>query len=90
MNSQDGIGQVRRQWRVGDNLAFADRDKERTFIDSIVGGPVHNRDSFRCGDGDELHAGAHRRAARARSDVGRASAHGETLQAWHGRGKSLQ
>lgn len=26
-----------------DNLAFADRDKERTFIDSIVAGPVHNQ-----------------------------------------------
>jgi predicted dehydrogenase len=26
-----------------DNLAFADRDKERTFIDSIVSGPVHNQ-----------------------------------------------
>jgi predicted dehydrogenase len=26
-----------------DNLAFADRDKERTFIDSIVVGPVHNQ-----------------------------------------------
>ncbi len=26
-----------------DNLAFADRDKERTFIDSIVNGPVHNQ-----------------------------------------------
>ncbi|HUV68116.1 MAG TPA: Gfo/Idh/MocA family oxidoreductase [Terracidiphilus sp.] len=26
-----------------DNLAFADRDKERTFIDSIVTGPVHNQ-----------------------------------------------
>jgi predicted dehydrogenase len=26
-----------------DNLAFADRDKERTFIDSIVSGPAHNQ-----------------------------------------------
>ncbi len=26
-----------------DNLAFADRDKERTFIDSIVTGPAHNQ-----------------------------------------------
>jgi myo-inositol 2-dehydrogenase / D-chiro-inositol 1-dehydrogenase len=26
-----------------DNLAFADRDKERTFIDSIVNGPAHNQ-----------------------------------------------
>ncbi|HEY1767221.1 MAG TPA: Gfo/Idh/MocA family oxidoreductase [Terracidiphilus sp.] len=26
-----------------DNLAFADRDKERTFIESIVSGPVHNQ-----------------------------------------------
>jgi predicted dehydrogenase len=26
-----------------DNLAFADRDKERTFIESIVNGPVHNQ-----------------------------------------------
>lgn len=26
-----------------DNLAFADRDKERSFIDSIVNGPVHNQ-----------------------------------------------
>jgi predicted dehydrogenase len=27
----------------GDNLAFADRDKERTFIDSILNGPAHNQ-----------------------------------------------
>jgi predicted dehydrogenase len=26
-----------------DNLAFADRDKDRTFIDSIVNGPAHNQ-----------------------------------------------
>ena len=26
-----------------DNLEFADRDKERSFIDSIVTGPVHNQ-----------------------------------------------
>jgi predicted dehydrogenase len=26
-----------------DNLAFADRDKERSFIDSIVSGPTHNQ-----------------------------------------------
>jgi myo-inositol 2-dehydrogenase/D-chiro-inositol 1-dehydrogenase len=26
-----------------DNLEFADRDKERSFIDSIVSGPVHNQ-----------------------------------------------
>ena len=26
-----------------DNLKYADRDKERTFIDSIVSGPVHNQ-----------------------------------------------
>jgi myo-inositol 2-dehydrogenase/D-chiro-inositol 1-dehydrogenase len=26
-----------------DNLAFADRDKERTFIDSITTGPAHNQ-----------------------------------------------
>ena len=26
-----------------DNLAFADRDKERTFIDSITSGPAHNQ-----------------------------------------------
>lgn len=26
-----------------DNLEFADRDKERTFIDSIVSGPAHNQ-----------------------------------------------
>jgi len=26
-----------------DNLAFADRDKERTFIDSITSGPMHNQ-----------------------------------------------
>ncbi len=26
-----------------DNLAFADRDKERTFIDSITSGPPHNQ-----------------------------------------------
>ena len=49
-----GRGRIRRRHCAGqgkfaangnfeDNLAFADRDKERTFIDSIVNGPVHNQ-----------------------------------------------
>ena len=29
--------------RFSDNLEFADRDKDRAFIDSIVTGPAHNQ-----------------------------------------------
>ena len=29
--------------RFGDNLALADREKERTFIDSITSGKAHNQ-----------------------------------------------
>ena len=38
-----GSGKFAANGNFEDNLAFADRDKERTFIDSIVGGPVHNQ-----------------------------------------------
>ena len=39
----DGTGKFAANGNFEDNLAFADRDKERTFIDSIVGGPAHNQ-----------------------------------------------
>jgi myo-inositol 2-dehydrogenase/D-chiro-inositol 1-dehydrogenase len=38
-----GTGKFAANGNFEDNLAFADRDKERTFIDSIVNGPVHNQ-----------------------------------------------
>jgi predicted dehydrogenase len=38
-----GAGKFAANGNFEDNLAFADRDKERTFIDSIVNGPVHNQ-----------------------------------------------
>ena len=38
-----GAGKFSASGNFEDNLAFADRDKERTFIDSIVTGPVHNQ-----------------------------------------------
>jgi myo-inositol 2-dehydrogenase/D-chiro-inositol 1-dehydrogenase len=38
-----GSGQFAANGSFLDNLKFADRDKERTFIDSIVNGPVHNQ-----------------------------------------------
>jgi myo-inositol 2-dehydrogenase / D-chiro-inositol 1-dehydrogenase len=43
MNSAVASGRFAANGAFGDNLAFADRDKERTFIDSIVNGPVHNQ-----------------------------------------------
>ena len=43
MNTQTSTGKFAANGAFGDNLAFADRDKERTFIDSIVSGPVHNQ-----------------------------------------------
>jgi hypothetical protein len=43
MNTQASSGKFAANGAFGDNLAFADRDKERTFIDSIVNGPVHNQ-----------------------------------------------
>jgi myo-inositol 2-dehydrogenase/D-chiro-inositol 1-dehydrogenase len=38
-----GSGTFAANGSFSDNLAFADRDKERTFIASIVSGPVHNQ-----------------------------------------------
>jgi myo-inositol 2-dehydrogenase/D-chiro-inositol 1-dehydrogenase len=38
-----GSGKFSAAGNFSDNLAFADRDKERTFIDSITSGPVHNQ-----------------------------------------------
>ena len=43
MNSASASGTFAANGAFGDNLAFADRDKERTFIDSIVSGPAHNQ-----------------------------------------------
>ncbi|HTM17628.1 MAG TPA: Gfo/Idh/MocA family oxidoreductase [Terracidiphilus sp.] len=38
-----GSGQFAANGAFNDNLKFADREKERTFIDSIVSGPAHNQ-----------------------------------------------
>jgi myo-inositol 2-dehydrogenase/D-chiro-inositol 1-dehydrogenase len=38
-----GSGQFAANGSFLDNLEFADREKERTFIDSITNGPVHNQ-----------------------------------------------
>src|SRR6516164_1560687 len=38
-----GSGQFAANGAFLDNLAHADREKERTFIDSIVSGPAHNQ-----------------------------------------------
>jgi myo-inositol 2-dehydrogenase / D-chiro-inositol 1-dehydrogenase len=38
-----GSGQFAANGAFLDNLKFADRDKERTFIDSITAGPAHNQ-----------------------------------------------
>jgi myo-inositol 2-dehydrogenase / D-chiro-inositol 1-dehydrogenase len=38
-----GSGKFAANGSFSDNLAFADRDKERTFIDSIMSGPAHNQ-----------------------------------------------
>jgi myo-inositol 2-dehydrogenase/D-chiro-inositol 1-dehydrogenase len=38
-----GSGQFAANGAFSDNLAFADRDKERTFIDSITSGQFHNQ-----------------------------------------------
>jgi hypothetical protein len=38
-----GSGKFAANGAFSDNLAFADRDKERTFIDSITSGNCHNQ-----------------------------------------------
>ena len=38
-----GVGKFAANGAFSDNLAFADRDKERTFIDSITSGNSHNQ-----------------------------------------------
>ena len=39
----EGSGKFAANGSFADNLAFADRDKERTFIDSITSGKSHNQ-----------------------------------------------
>jgi len=39
----EGSGQFAANGAFNDNLKYADREKERTFIDSIVSGPAHNQ-----------------------------------------------
>jgi myo-inositol 2-dehydrogenase / D-chiro-inositol 1-dehydrogenase len=41
--SGSGMGKFAANGAFSDNLAFADRDKERTFIDSITSGNSHNQ-----------------------------------------------
>ncbi|HVU47404.1 MAG TPA: Gfo/Idh/MocA family oxidoreductase [Terracidiphilus sp.] len=43
MNTSAAEGKFAANGGFGDNLAFADRDKERTFVDSIVSGHSHNQ-----------------------------------------------
>jgi myo-inositol 2-dehydrogenase/D-chiro-inositol 1-dehydrogenase len=43
MNSTSGPVKFAANGSFSDNLAFADRDKERTFIDSITSGQCHNQ-----------------------------------------------
>jgi myo-inositol 2-dehydrogenase/D-chiro-inositol 1-dehydrogenase len=43
MDTAAASGKFAANGAFGDNLAFADRDKERAFIDSIVGGSTHNQ-----------------------------------------------
>ena len=43
MNTASASGKFAANGAFGDNLAFADRDKERTFIDSVVNGRAHNQ-----------------------------------------------
>lgn len=38
-----GTGQFAANGAFEDNLKYADRDKERTFVDSITSGPAHNQ-----------------------------------------------
>lgn len=42
-NTAAGSGQFAANGAFNDNLKYADREKERTFIDSIVSGPAHNQ-----------------------------------------------
>lgn len=42
-NTTAGSGQFAANGAFNDNLKYADREKERTFIDSIVSGPAHNQ-----------------------------------------------
>jgi myo-inositol 2-dehydrogenase/D-chiro-inositol 1-dehydrogenase len=43
MNTAPGAAKFAANGSFADNLAFADRDKERTFIDSITSGQSHNQ-----------------------------------------------
>jgi predicted dehydrogenase len=42
-STAQGSGQFAANGSFADNLAYADREKERTFLQSIVSGPAHNQ-----------------------------------------------
>jgi predicted dehydrogenase len=75
-----GSGKFAANGAFTDNLAFADRDKERTFIDSITSGPVHNQ--IAAGVETALSCMLGRMAAYQRREVTweELLAHGETYQ----------
>ena len=56
--------------RFSDNLKYADRDKERTFIASIISGPAHNQIADGVETALSCMLGPHGRPAKARSDLG--------------------
>jgi predicted dehydrogenase len=75
-----GSGKFAANGAFTDNLAFADRDKERTFIDSITSGHVHNQ--IAAGVETALSCMLGRMAAYQRREVtwDDLLAHGETYQ----------
>jgi predicted dehydrogenase len=79
-SASGGAGKFSASGNFEDNLAFADRDKERTFIDSIVGGPVHNQ--IAAGVETALSCMMGRMAGLRRREVtwGELESHGETYK----------
>ena len=79
-SSAPGTGKFAANGAFGDNLAFADRDKERTFIESITSGNCHNQ--IAAGAETALSCMLGRMAGLTRREVTweELMAHGETYQ----------
>ena len=82
MNTAAGPAKFAANGSFADNLAFADRDKERTFIDSITSGQSHNQIAAGVETALSCMLGRMAGYRKTRSDLGRAARPRRNLQTW--------
>ena len=80
----EGSGKFAANGAFSDNLAFADREKERTFIDSITSGNMHNQIAAGVETALSCMLGPHGWPSGPRGHLGRSDGPRRNLQAWDG------